>query len=91
MNNDGMLLGIPNTTDNNGKKIANYRGIGLSDMINSILKNKKPRCSLDLSLHVLEVMESIIRSSEKENKIELKTKPQKPEILTESEISLLKI
>ena len=91
VNNDGMLLGIPNTTDNNGKKIANYRGIGLSDMINSILKNKKPRCSLDLSLHVLEVMESIIRSSEKENKIELKTKPQKPEILTESEISLLKI
>ena len=91
VNNDGMLLGIPNTTDNNGKKIANYRGIGLSDMINSILKNKKPRCSLDLSLHVLEVMESIIRSSEKENKIELKTKPLKPEILTENEISLLKI
>ena len=60
-------------------------------MINSILKNKKPRCSLDLSLHVLEVMESIITSSEKENKIYLKTKPQKPEILTESEISLLKI
>ena len=60
-------------------------------MINSILKNKKPRCSLDLSLHVLEVMESIIRSSKKENKIELKTKPQIPEILTENEISLLKI
>tara|TARA_B100000575_G_C22976980_1_gene563791 strand:- start:567 stop:944 length:378 start_codon:yes stop_codon:yes gene_type:complete len=90
VNNDQMLLGIPNTTDNSGKKIANYRGIGLSDMINSILKNKKSRCSLDLSLHVLEIMESIISSSENENKIELKTKPQKPEILTESEISLLK-
>ena len=65
INNDKMLLGIPNKIDNDGSKIANYRGIGLSDMINSIKNNNKPRCSLDLSLHVLEVMEGIIKSAKK--------------------------
>ena len=58
INNDKMLLGIPNQQDNNGLKIANYRGIGLSEMIDAISSNKKPRCSLDLSIHVLEAMES---------------------------------
>ena len=90
INNDEMLLGIPNTKDNDGTLVANYRGIGLADMINSILKNKQPRCSLDLSLHVLEVMEGIINSSKSETKITLKTKPEKPEYLSEKEIICLK-
>ena len=66
INNDDMLLGTPNTIDNNGSKIANYRGIGLSDMIDSILRNQKPRCSIDLSIHVLETMEAIIKSAQKQ-------------------------
>ena len=41
INNDDMLLGTPNTIDNNGSKIAIDRGIGLSDMIDSILRTKK--------------------------------------------------
>ena len=86
INNDGMLLGIPNKIDNDGSKIANYRGIGLSDMINSILNNNKPRCSLDLSLHVLEVMEGIIKSSQSNSQILLNTKPEKPRYLDEDEI-----
>ena len=45
-----MLLGIPNKTDNNGDKIANYRGIGLSEMIESINNKRLSRCNLDLSL-----------------------------------------
>ena len=36
INNDQMLLGIPNQSEDNGTKIANYRGIGLSDMIDAI-------------------------------------------------------
>ena len=31
----------PNQKDNDGKEIANYRGIGLADMINSIKNNEK--------------------------------------------------
>ena len=50
--------------DNSGKKIANYRGIGLSEMIESINNNRFSRCNLDLSLHVLEVMEGILIAAE---------------------------
>ncbi len=91
INNDAMALGIPNTTDNKGLKIANYRGIGLSDMVDAIINNRKPRCSLDLSLHVLEVMESIIKSSETNKTFNLTTKPDKPEFLDEKKIMYLKI
>ncbi len=90
INNDKMLLGLPNKIDNDGIKIANYRGIGLSEMINSIKKNNKPRCSLDLSLHVLEVMEGIIKSSETKTEINIITKPDRPEFLDEEEIVKLK-
>ena len=88
--NDEMLLGIPNKTDNNGSKIANYRGIGLSDLIDAIIKKRKPRCSLDLSLHVLEAMEGIIKSAESNKIINLITKPNKPDFLDEKEILTLK-
>ena len=91
INNDKMLLGIPNKVDNDGSEIANYRGIGLSDMIDSINNNKKPRCSLDLSLHVLEVMEGIIKSSESNRNIYIDTKPEKPKILKDKDILNLKI
>ena len=63
INNDKMALGIPNKTDNDGVKIANYRGIGLSDMIDAISNQRQSRCSIDLAVHVLEAMEGIINSS----------------------------
>ncbi len=91
IDSDKMLLGIPNQIDNDGSKIANYRGIGLSDMINSIVSNKKCRCSLDLSLHVLEVMELILKSSNDKVSYPLTTKPKQPEYLSEEEIKTLKI
>ena len=90
ISNDEMLLGMQNKIDNNGDKIANYRGIGLSDMINSIHNNKNPRCSLELSLHILEVMEAIIKSSETKSIVKINTKPDKPEYLDEIEIKNLK-
>ncbi len=90
INNDKMLLGIPNQKDNNGSMIANYRGVGLADMVNAIKNNKKPRCSLDLSLHVLEAMEGIIKSSNSNIKFNLTTKPNKPDYLDEKEIEDLK-
>ncbi|OUW95079.1 MAG: hypothetical protein CBD97_03610 [Pelagibacteraceae bacterium TMED237] len=86
ISNDEMLLGIPNMKDNQGNKIANYRGIGLSDMVNSIINNKIPRCSLNLSLHVLEAMEAIIESSKSYSTFNLTTKPDKPVYLDDKEI-----
>ena len=91
INNDLMLLGIPNKEDNDGSKIANYRGIGLSEMIYSILNNQLPTCSLSLSLHILEIMEGIIESAKKNKKFILTTKPDQPRNLTENQIENLLI
>ena len=91
INNDNMLLGIPNKMDNDGSKIANYRGIGLSDMIDAINNQRQARCSLDLAMHVLEVMEGIITSSELNEVYHLKSKPIQPEFLDETEIEKLKV
>ena len=90
INNDMMLLGIPNKTDNDGAKIANYRGIGLSDMIDAISNQRQARCSLDLAVHVLETMEGIIKSSDERSIYNMKTKPNQPDFLDESEIRKLK-
>ena len=86
INNDKMLLGIPNKMDNSGDKIANYRGIGLSDMIDAISHQRQSRCSLDLAVHVLEAMEGIIKSSDERVIYNMKTKPNQPDFLDESEI-----
>ena len=91
INNDSMLLGIPNKMDNDGSKIANYRGIGLSDMIDAINNQRQARCSLDLAMHVLEVMEGIITSSELNEVYHLKSKPIQPQFLDETEIERLKV
>ena len=90
INNDKLLLGIPNQKDNDGSNIANYRGIGLSDMINSIVNQINPRCSLELSLHVLEAMEGILISAKNKEIYNLKTKPSQPRFLDENEIKELK-
>ena len=91
INNDNMLLGIPNKSDGEGNKKANYRGIGLSEMIDSIASNRKARCSLELSLHVLEIMDGIIKSAEENKSYQLLTNPNQPAILIEEEIKKLKI
>ncbi len=90
INNDKMLLGIPNKTDNNGVKIANYRGIGLSDMIDAISNQRQARCSLDLAVHVLEAMEGIIKSSNQRAIYNMNTKLKQPDFLGDSEIIKLK-
>ena len=90
IDNNKMLLGAPNKTDNIGTKIANYRGIGLSDMINAIANNTDFRCSLDLSLHILEIMESITISAKDNKQINIITKPKQPKPLNDDEIMSLK-
>jgi predicted dehydrogenase len=87
---DSMLLGMPNSEDNNAM-VANYRGIGLSDMVDSIKKNIQPRCSIDLALHVLEIMEGILISSANESMYKIITHCDRPEALDEEEIKSLKV
>ena len=42
---------------------ANYRGVGLSEMIYSIQNKKINLCNGDLSLHVLNIIDSIHKSA----------------------------
>ena len=77
------LLGVPNKADNDGTIIANYRGIGLSDMIDAIINKRKARCSLDLAIHVLEIMEGILISSKNRQMYNLTTQPTQPKFLSE--------
>ncbi|MET3614063.1 putative dehydrogenase [Rhizobium aquaticum] len=43
---------------------ANYRMVGLADLARSIVEGRPPRASGDLALHVLDIMESILRAGE---------------------------
>ncbi len=43
---------------------ANYRMLGLADLARSIVEGRAPRASGNLALHVLEVMEAILRAGE---------------------------
>ncbi|TBZ26307.1 Gfo/Idh/MocA family protein [Rhizobium leguminosarum] len=43
---------------------SNYRMLGLADLARAIIEGRKPRASGDLALHVLEVMEAILRAGE---------------------------
>jgi predicted dehydrogenase len=43
---------------------ANYRMLGLADLARAVIAGRAPRASGDLALHVLEVMEAILRAGE---------------------------
>ena len=43
---------------------ANYRMLGLADLARAVIEGRTPRASGDLALHVLEVMETILRAAE---------------------------
>jgi len=65
---------------------ANYRGAGLAEMAYCIEKRKKHRCNGELSLHVLDIIKSIMKASMSGISQKIKTKCKKPKKFTEKEI-----
>jgi predicted dehydrogenase len=59
----GELLGAINWPIDKPDR-ANYRMVGLADLARSITEGRAPRASGDLALHVLEIMEAILRAGE---------------------------
>ena len=59
-------------------------------MIDAIKNKRKARCSLDLAIHVLEIMEGILISSKDRQMYNLTTQPTQPKFLSEEEIKYLK-
>ena len=65
---------------------ANYRGVGLSEMIKAIQTKKKHKCNGDLSLHVLSIIDSIHKSAKKRKKQKISYLCKRPTIFTKQEI-----
>lgn len=64
---------------------ANYRMLGLSDLARAIVEGRSPRASGDLALHVLEVMEAILRAGETGTAQAIGSKVMQPKELKEDE------
>ena len=82
-------FGVPNMQDGKSGMRANYRCAGLADMAAAIAQDRPHRCSLELATHVVEVMTSILRSSEERNWIDMVTTCERPEKLTPEQARLL--
>ncbi len=65
---------------------ANYRGAGLAEMAHCIEKNKKHRCNGELSLHVLDIIQSIMKAAKSKKAQKIFTKCNKPKAFTTKEI-----
>ncbi len=72
-------LGVPNQErPNNQPSVANYRTAGLADMMMSVEENRPARCGLDVALHAVDVMTSLLHAGEKGEVITLTTTCERP-------------
>ncbi len=69
---------VPNQTDNAGTPMANYRASGLADMAQAIMEDRPHRCSLELALHAVDVMTSILKSGETGRFVTVTTTCERP-------------
>jgi predicted dehydrogenase len=85
----GMPFGKPNWRSPNwpadAPSRANYRGLGVAELINSVRTGAPHRASGDLALHVLEVMYAILQSSETNHPVTIPAGFHRPETLADAE------
>lgn len=60
---------------------GDYRALGLADMAQAIQSGRPHRAGLELSMHVLEIMESILTSAKTGQHVKLQTKCTRPAAL----------
>ena len=84
-------LGAPNWERPDGPPFANYRTAGLADMMLALDAGRKPRCSLETTLHGVDVMTSILASAERGEAITLTTTCERPDALGPVEAQALLI
>ncbi|MBB3286141.1 MULTISPECIES: Gfo/Idh/MocA family oxidoreductase [Rhizobium] len=73
-------FGIANQESPSGPR-ANYRTAGLADLAASLIDGRDARCSLDRTLHGVDVMTSILKSGEEGRFIDLSTTCTQPAAL----------
>lgn len=57
------------------------RGIGVIDLARATAEGRAPRASGDIGLHVLEVMELILRSAHSKERLDVTTRPEVPSLV----------
>lgn len=81
-------LGVPNQKHASGM-LANYRTVGLADMAMAILDGRPHRCSLELALHAVDVMTSILKAGEARQFVDISTTCERPAALGPREAKAL--
>lgn len=71
-------LGIANQDRGERPAVANYRTAGFADMVQAIEAGRMPRCSLETTLHGVDVMTSILKSAETGQVVTLQTTCERP-------------
>jgi predicted dehydrogenase len=82
-------FGKPNQKDGQGRDVANYRCAGVADLADAIINKRDARCSIDRALHGVDVMTSILKSSQTGKFVAIKTKCTKPKALGPDEARAL--
>jgi predicted dehydrogenase len=70
-------FGLENAMAGN-RVVANYRGVGVVDMAAAIATGRLHRANGALALHVLEVLDALLRSSDSGNAVVMKTGCERP-------------
>ena len=74
-------FGIPNQDTPNGPRRANYRTAGLADMMQAIEQGRPARCGLDVALHAVDIMTSLLKAGESGQVLTLSTTCERPAAL----------
>ena len=82
-------FGLANQGVGSANPRANYRCAGLADMIQSIDKKRPARCGIDVALHVVEVMSSLLKAGETGKVITLTTTCERPKALKPKDAAAL--
>ena len=64
---------------------ANYRMLGVADLVRALHEKRAPRASGDLALHVLDIMEAILTSGESGQSVTIEDSIAQPAVLDEDE------
>jgi len=81
-------FGRPNQQHSQGM-MANYRTAGLADMAAALIGGRDQRCSLDRTLHGVEVMTAVLNSGETGQFVTLQTTCTRPAALSPAEAQAL--
>jgi predicted dehydrogenase len=84
-------FGIGNQDHPKMGSIANYRTAGLADMAQALVEGRAHRCSLELGVHVTDVMTGILRAGETGKWVDLTTTCERPAALSPDEARALMV